>query len=45
MLVAMCLPLHYESDELVVNFLALLFQLPTHHGAFFGLLRVLLQGM
>ena len=44
-LVAMCLPLHYESDELVVHFLALLFQLPAHHGAVFGLLSVLLQGM
>ena len=45
MLVAICLPLHYESDQLVVHFLALLFQLPAHHGAVFGLLSVLLQGM
>ena len=44
-LVAICLPLHYQSDELVVHFLALVFQLPAYYGAVFGLLIVLLQGM
>ena len=44
-LVAICLPFHYESDELVVHFLAMLFQLLAHHGAVFGILIVLLQGM
>ena len=44
-LVPKCLPLHYESDELVVHFLALVFQLPAYYGAVFGHLIVLLQGM
>jgi len=44
-LVPKCLPLHYQSDELFVHFLALVFQLSAYYGAIFGLLIVLLQGM